>query len=76
MELHTINTEDSVKKRRLDEEHPSSDDRRKKFCGYKEADESSGSSNGRTTQSVSRGQGIQQTGGKFSVGGDLKFGNS
>ncbi|XTI92012.1 hypothetical protein V2W45_1333867 [Cenococcum geophilum] len=52
-----------VKKRRLDEEYPASitDDRRKKNCGYEEVVEASGSSNRRAAQSISRGQGIQQT---------------
>jgi hypothetical protein len=68
--------DDKVKKRGL-EEHPASimDDRRKKHCGYEEVAEASDSSNGQATQSISRGQGIQQTGGNFSVGGNLSFGN-
>jgi hypothetical protein len=72
-----IATDDRVKKRRLDEEYLASitDDRRKKNCDYEEVAEASGSSNGRAAQSISRGQGIQQTGGNFSVGGNLSFGN-
>jgi len=73
----TISTDDRVKKRRLDEEYPASitDDRRKKNCGYEEVVEASGNSNRRAAQSISRGQGIQQTGGNFSVGGNLSLGN-
>ena len=74
----TVATDDKlIKKRKLDEEYPASvmDDRRKKHRGYEDDDEASGSSNGRPAQSISRGQGIQQTGGNFSVGGNLSFGN-
>ena len=73
----TIATDDRVKKRRLDKEYLASitDDRRKKNCSYEEVVEASGSSNGRAAQSISRGQGIQQTGGNFSVEGNLSFGN-
>ncbi|KAK5633466.1 hypothetical protein RRF57_009180 [Xylaria bambusicola] len=61
-----------TKKRRFDVKDPASimDDRRKKHRGCEEVSEAS-SSNGRPTQSISRGQGIQQTGGNFSVGRDL-----
>lgn len=77
MAPRTIATNDKVKKRRLDEDYLASitDDRRKKNCGYEEVAEASGSSNGRAAQSISRGQGIQQTGGNFSVRGNLSFGN-
>ena len=70
--------DDRVEKRRLDEECPASiiDNKRKKHCGYKEVAEASGSGNERADQSISRGQGIQQTSGNFSSGGSLSFGNS
>ncbi|RYO87579.1 hypothetical protein DL766_008356 [Monosporascus sp. MC13-8B] len=59
-----------TKKRRLDVEYPASimDDRRKKHRGCEEVAEAS-SSNGRATQSISDGQGIQ-AGGNLSVGGN------
>jgi hypothetical protein len=70
-----IATDDRVEKRRLDEEYPASitNDGHKKRRGYEEDAEASRGSNGQATQSISRGQGIQQRGGNLSVGGNLSM---
>ena len=74
----TVATNDRVEKRRLDEEYPAliTNNRHKKCRAYEEDAEASCGSSGQATQSISRGQGIQQTGGNFSVGGNLSFGNN